>query len=121
MADELKRLRLEMAIEEKAGAIEVSKPNLEWLDDNEWYEFEKAWSQLINYFASEGDTVIGPLALGAYADFIRLIRKALLYDELSPQRREQAEEAIIELEGVVDEILKETMTNLRYHHPELGI
>ena len=121
MVDKLVRLRLETTIEETGSAIDITKADLSWLDDPEWYAFQHACYDLVHYYAQQGDTVIGPLALGEYADFTRLLRKALLFDVLDKQRSSQAEEALIFLEGWMDEIRKETMMNLRYQHPELGL
>ena len=121
MADELVRLQLEIAIEETGSAVDITKADLSWLDDPEWDVFQNACYDLVHYYAGQGDTVIGPLALGEYADFTRLLRKALLFNELDKQRSSQAEEALIFLEGWMAEILKEAMTNLRYLHPELGL
>lgn len=92
-----------------------------WLDDPEWDAFQAACDELVRYYIESGDTVIGPLALGGYADFLRLLRKLLESDQLDMQRHEQAEEGLEFLENWMDEIRKETMTNLRYHHPELNI
>ena len=121
MTDELTRLGLEKTIEDAASAVDVTKIDAAWLDEPEWYAFEQACDALVHYYAEQGDTVIGPLALGGYADFTRLLRKILLSNELAAQRREQVEEALLSLEHWMDEIRKETMTNLRHHHPELNI
>jgi hypothetical protein len=121
LADELARLQLETAIEQTGRVIDVTKAELSWLDDPEWDVFLNACYDLVRYYAYQGDTVIGPLALGEFADFTRLLRKALLFDDLDKQRSSQAEEALISLEGWMDEVLKETMTNLRDQHPELGL
>src|SRR5258708_31091589 len=121
MVDELTRLGLEKTIEDRASAVDVTKIDAAWLDDPEWYAFQEAFYAVVHYYAEQGDTVIGPLALGGYADFTRLLRKILLSNQLAVHRREQVDEALLSLEGWMDEIRKETMTNLRYHHPDLGI
>ncbi|MBC7869544.1 MAG: hypothetical protein H7Y09_01790 [Chitinophagaceae bacterium] len=121
MADESVRLQLEIAIEKIGSTVDITKTDLSWLEDPEWYAFQDACCDLVDYYAQHGDTVIGPLALGEYADFTRLLRKTLLFQEIDKQRSNQAEEASIFLEGWMDEIRKETMTNLRYQHPELDL
>ena len=121
MSDELTRLRIENMIERKSYSIDIIKPSAGWLNDPEWDEFLDSWSELINYYASQGDTVIGPIALGVYVDFARILRKLLLSGELDEKQREQAEEGLISLDGSMDEVRKETRTNLREHHPGLGL
>jgi hypothetical protein len=121
MADELTRLRLEMAIDDKSGAIDIMKPDAAWIDDPEWNAFIDSWFKLIDYYESQTDTVIGPLAMKSFADFIRLLRKALLSGELDESRYELVKEELTTLEYVMDEIVTQTMMNLRSHHPELNI
>ena len=121
MADERVRLQLETAIEQTGRAINVTKTDLSWLDDPKWYAFQNACDNLVIYYAHQGDTVIGPLALGEYADFTRLLKNALVYYHLDKQRRSQVEEALTFLESWMDEIRKETMTNLRDEYSELGL
>src|SRR5687768_2638805 len=98
MKDELTRFQLEMMIETKADAISLSKPDCSWLDDPEWNQFTQAWTQLVRYYSSEGDWVIGPLTMSNYVDFTRLLRKALLSGELDAKRYEQVEEELISLD-----------------------
>lgn len=121
MSDELTRLRIENNMSDKASVIDVTKPDAAWLDDPGWEAFQDACNDLVHYCAEQGETVIGPLALGEYVYFTRLLRKALMSGELDARRHEQVEEALISLEGWMDEIRKETMTNLRYDHPEMGL
>lgn len=121
MADELMRLQLESTIEKIGMTVTITNPDLSWLDAPEWYAFENACDELVSYYAEHGDTVIGPLALGVYADFTRVLRRHLLFAELDEEHRSKALETLISLEGWMDEIRKEIMTNLRYHHPELDL
>ncbi len=121
MADERVRLQLEIAIEQAGSVIDITKTDFSWLDSPEWYVFESACNDLVRYYAGQGGTVIGPLALGEYADFTRLLKNALVYYDLNEQVKSQVEEALTSLEIWMDEIRKETMTNLRYDHPELNL
>jgi hypothetical protein len=120
MSDEQIRLHLEYAIEKKAQAFDLTTANADWLRVPEWDQFIDAWYKLIHYYEEQGDTVVGPFALGSYKDFTRLLRNILLSDEFNVQVHEQAEEALGALENIMDEIVRETMTNLLYHHPELN-
>jgi hypothetical protein len=121
MADQETRLRLEMNIEDAASAIDVLKPHAAWIHDLEWYAFLKAWNALIDYVTSQGETLLGPLAFSSYGDFTRLLRKALLSGELDAERYELVSDELLALEGILDELVRETMTNLRYQRPDLNI
>jgi hypothetical protein len=121
MANEQTRLRLEMNLAEKGGVIGLLKPNAAWVNDPEWIAFQNAWGDLVSYYTDQGETVIGPITLREFADYVRLLRKALLSRELDAQRYEEVEEALMSLENTIDEIVREAMTNLRYDRPDLNI
>jgi hypothetical protein len=75
VADELVRLQLETAIMEIGNTIDIAKSDLSWVDAPEWHTFQRACYELVHYYVEQGDTVIGPMAIGEYADFTRLLRK----------------------------------------------
>ncbi len=112
---ELTRTELEKRIMEKGEEIDVSKPDAAWLDDEAFEEFLSAWQDLVRYYASHADdTVIGVEVLREYLDYTRLLRKVLLYQDIDKERREKVNEAIISLEHILGEIIKEVVTYLQF-------
>lgn len=109
------RLQLERKIEEIGSNIDVAKPKAQWLRDESWMNFLKAWRKLVIYYAEQGDVDIGPFALSMYVDFTRLIKRQIDSGDLDSEWQDRAKEELESLESYMDEILKETMTNLEYH------
>jgi hypothetical protein len=117
------REEIEKYIIEKGIEVNVSKPQGEWLNDEEFESFLDAWSILENYYSEHNDdAVIGIEVLREYLHFTRLLRNLMLYHELSDEQLEQAKDAIESLEFTLEEIITEVVSYLddleRSNHPK---
>ena len=109
MRDNEERDEWEERIIEASNQIDNMQPH--WFNSAEWDLFIKAWYNLVKYYATQADTVIGIEPVREYHDLMRLLRRTLYDENLSLDARQQIKEKITELEGVMDEIIKEAVTN----------
>ena len=109
MRDNEERDQWEERIIEASNQIDNMLPG--WFNSAEWDLFIDAWYNLVKYYETHADTVIGIEAVREYHHLIRLLRRTLCDEKLSLDTRQQAEEKIAELEGWMDEIIKEVVTN----------
>ncbi len=105
------RQRLEELIIQTSDDVDNAKPDGTWIYDTEYYAFQKAWGQLVSYYASHADdTQISVEVMREYLVFTRMLRHAMLDDRLTKERQEQASDALISLEGALNEIITEIVT-----------
>jgi hypothetical protein len=109
MDDNEERDQLEERIIEASNLIDNMQPD--WCNSKEWDLFIESWYQLAKYYETHTDSVIGIEVVREYSNFVRLLRKLLCDEKLDLEIRKQVEEKIIELEGRMDEIIKEAVTN----------
>lgn len=109
MRDNEERDQWEERIMEASNQIDNIQPD--WFNSAEWDLFIEAWHKLIEYYERHTDSVIGIEVVREYTDFMQLLRRVRCDENLSVDVRAQAEEKIIELEGQMDEIIKEAVTN----------
>jgi hypothetical protein len=113
MANYLERKRLELEMIEKSDAIDVTKLDGAWISSAEFYEFIKSWQKLVVYYTEHGDDKdIAVVAVREYLEIGRLLRKIMLDDSKDASIREQAEDAINDLEGQIEDIIREVVTYL---------
>src|SRR5690349_17537738 len=109
MRDNEERDQWEERIVEASNQIDNMQPD--WFTSTEWDLFIDAWYNLVHYYEEHADTVIGVEAVREYHHIMRLFRRTLWDERLSLDIHRQIEDKIAELEGVMDEIIKEAVTN----------
>ena len=109
MRDNEERDRLEERIIEASNQIDNMQPD--WFNSKEWDLFIESWYDLTKYYETHTDSVIGIEVVREYSDLMRLLRRLLCDEKLDLEIRKLVEEKIIELEGRMDEIIKEAVTN----------
>ena len=110
-----KREELEERIFELANSVPVgdeTKGEFDWLDSPELEEFFAAWYKLAKYYEINDDIEIGVEAVSYYVEFVRLFRRILANGMIEESVRQQAEDKLNELEGNMDELIKEAVSNL---------
>ena len=109
MRDNEERDQWEEQIIEASNQIDNMQPN--WFNSTEWDLFIDAWYNLVKYYAEHADAVIGVEVVREYHDLMRLLRRIICDEKLGLDTRQQVKEKASELEGVMDEIIKEAVTN----------
>ena len=110
-----KRGELEERIYELANSVPVGnemKGELDWLYSHELEEFLDAWYTLAKYYEINDDIEIGVEAVGYYVEFVRLFRRILSNDRIEQSHRQQSEDKLNELDGNMDELIKQAVSNL---------
>lgn len=112
MRDLPERNAIEQEIVRCALAVNtVPNPPGGWLNDDEIDEFIDAWEDLILYYQGSKDFVVDIEVVREYHDFLRRLFDLVLDPELEAGLRERASEVLEELQGQMDELLKEAITN----------
>ncbi len=112
MSDIVRRRQIEERIVKTSQSVKViSKPQGDWLNDNEVNEFLDAWYELVQYYQEHEDTVLDIEVVREYVEFVQLLNRLKSDINLSDQRRNRAEEILEELEANMDEVVKEAVTN----------
>jgi hypothetical protein len=109
MRDNEERDQWEERVIEASNEIDNMQPD--WFNSAEWDLFIDAWYNLVKYYEEHADTVIGVEVVREYHDIMRLFRRTLWDEKLSLDTRQQIEDKITGLEVVMDEIIKEAVTN----------
>jgi cysteinyl-tRNA synthetase len=91
--------------------IYETKPQYTWTDCEEFDDFIVAWGELGRYYRRHDDDVVSAHVLKSYAMMVPIFRKALLDNINKPEAFEAIEEAIGEVETVVDELLRHAVSN----------
>ncbi len=100
---------------ERANSVPVMES--QWFASREFLDFIDAWFDLARFFAFHGETTLGIEVVREYQDFMRLLRLQLLdKNNVEPLRTEIADR-IIDLDGALEEIIKEAVTNLSRSYP----
>jgi hypothetical protein len=111
MGNVSKRKQIEERIVNTSKSVKVSKPSGSWLDDREITEFLDAWCELVEYYQEYDDTMLDVEVVREYVRFVRILNHLLSEVGLEEKHHEQAGTILEELEGYMDEIMKEAVTN----------
>lgn len=108
------RSQLEDRIVELAESVPVgpSGSDLDWLYDQQLYEFIDVWWALARYYSENRDTVIGVEVVSEYVYYARLLRRLMCDSTLDPKLRQQAEDQMRDLDSGMDEVVKEAVSHL---------
>jgi len=104
------RSQLEDRIIELAESVPVEDSN--WPHSQQLDQFIDAWYDLGRYYAAHSDTVIGVEAVSEYVNFARLLRRLMCDSTLDPGLRQQAEDQMLALEGGMEKVIFEAVSNL---------
>jgi hypothetical protein len=104
------RSQMEDRILELANGVPVQ--DSDWPHSQELYQFIDAWYDLGRYYAAHSDTVIGVEASSEYVNFARLLRRIMCDSTLETAFRQQAEDQLLALEGGMDKVIFEAVSNL---------
>ena len=104
------RSQMEDRILELANSVPLEDAN--WPHTQQLDQFIDAWYDLGRYYAAHSDTVIGVEAVSEYVNFARLLRNLMSDGTLDTKLRQQAEDQMQALEGAIDEVVKEAVSNL---------
>jgi hypothetical protein len=110
-----KRGELEERIFELANGVPLgdsTKGEFDWLYSHELDQFLDAWYTLAKYYEINDDIEIGVEAVSDYVAFVRLFRRILSDGTFEQRHRQQAEDKLNELDGNMDELIKQAVTNL---------
>jgi len=80
----------------------VSEPAASWIVSKEWDAFIKALFQLKKYYELSRDEVMSVEIASFLVDYLRLIAKSLIYDDLTPEQRQQLIEGFDALATSID-------------------
>ena len=111
MSDIARRKQIEERIVRASESVEVSKPLGGWLDDKEIEVFLDTWYELVQFYQEHDDTMLDVEVIREYVRFVRLLNLLVSNMNLDDDHRDQAETTLEELEGYMDEIVKEAVTN----------
>ncbi len=111
MKNNISRAELEKRIVALGEAVDLTKPNSGWLEDDNFRAFLDAWNSLKQFYGEHTDTIIGIEVLREYVDYARLLRRMLSDDNLSKEIRQKARDALEGLEYYIDEIIRSGVTN----------
>ncbi len=112
MSDVVKRQQIEERIIKSSESVKVvSEPLGQWLNDKELVDFLDAWYELVRFYQEYEDTMLDIEIVREYAEFVQLLNQLLSDVRLDNQHRERARDVLEELEGSMNEIIKEAVTN----------
>ena len=104
------RAELEERIFELANNVPLE--DVEWIHSEQLDQFIHAWYTLAKYYEINDDTVIGVEAVSQYVHYARLLRRVTSDGTIEPRHRQQAEDKLGDLEGMMDEVFREAVSHL---------
>jgi hypothetical protein len=114
--DELKRTELEDAVIAKASEMQIRNgaPNEPFIDFSQLEDFVDICNELVYYYKTHVDTVIGVEVVRVYADFIRYLRTLKVDAAVNDKVHSDAQNMLDEIEGWMDDIITEAAKSWEY-------
>jgi hypothetical protein len=98
---------IEISLVSAFEEIRFSKPILEWLTSGEYRRFLDAWLALVRLYRVEEVIDINVEVVGIYRKHTEHLRYIIADESNTLDVVEEAEEALEEIEGWMDELIKE--------------
>ena len=89
----------------------VPLDNSEWIYSQEFEQFLDAWWTLAKYYEINTDTVISVETMSEYVAYARLLQRIMHDSTLNSKYRQQAEDQMEVLDGCINEVIKEAVSN----------